>query len=228
MAEKKTFIEQVQKAAKGIGVGVKDVAEKTGEGIKDAAGKAGEGIKSAAEKGAKGASDILNKAHDNVVHAIDVNGDGKFDFQDIKNAAGNVGETAQKAAENVKKDIQKGKKKLEEKMREAKIAADLKSLRPIFRDTIDGPEFAIPKLLMITDGPDRAHKESEACKDSVGFINKVEKMDVVTIYKNNADVLGVEFYPDENGEVYYVDPSDRDHYISLDEYFEYLKNARLH
>ena len=31
------------------------------------------------------------------------------------------------------------------------------------------------------------------------------------------------FYPDCDSECYYVDPGDRDEYISLDEYFSYLK-----
>lgn len=80
---------------------------------------------------------------------------------------------------------------------------------------------------MIVDGPDKAHKDSEVCKGSVGFINTVDKTDVMTFYAKGTDVLGVELDPDENGEIYYVDPADRDHYISLDEYFKYLKAARL-
>lgn len=35
------------------------------------------------------------------------------------------------------------------------------------------------------------------------------------------------FYPDSGDEFYYIDPSERNRYISLDEYFSYLKVARI-
>ncbi len=41
------------------------------------------------------------------------------------------------------------------------------------------------------------------------------------------DAFGLTFYPDTDNEVYYADPSDRDHYIALDDYFNYLRVARV-
>ncbi len=184
-------------------------------------------VKTAVKDAGKAAKELFNKAQESVTHTIDVNGDGKFDFNDIKQAAEGVSGKAQKVATNIKDSFGDTKKKLDEKTRANKVNADLKALRPIFMDDLSSTEFTLPKLLMLADGPDKAHKESEACKDSVGFKKKSDKMDIVTIYKEDADVLGVEFYPDDNGEVYYVDPTDRDHYISLDDYFGYLKTARI-
>lgn len=37
----------------------------------------------------------------------------------------------------------------------------------------------------------------------------------------------MKFYPDNDCEFYYVNPTDRDAYISLDEYFSYLKMVRI-
>lgn len=202
---------------------IKETLKKIEEDVKDTADKAASGAK----KAGKAASGFLNKAQDSVVHALDVDGDGKFDYKDIKHVAADVGNKAQKTAANIKAGLDDTKRKIDEKTRAAKVAADLKALRPIFMDDINSAEFALPKLIMIVDGPDKAHKESDACKGSVGFINKVDKTDVMTFYTKGTDVLGVELDPDENGEIYYVDPADRDHYISLDDYFKYLKSARL-
>ena len=184
-------------------------------------------VKDAVKGAGKAAAELVNKAHDSVVNAIDVNGDGSFDLKDVKDAVENVGSAAQKFVGGIKDNIGEGKKKIDEKVKSAKLEADRKSLRPIFADEIDGPEFPFPKLLMITEGPDKAHKESEACKGSIGFLNKADKMDIVTIYKDNVGVLDATFFPDIDSEVYYVNPTDRDNYISLSKYTEFLIIQRM-
>lgn len=184
-------------------------------------------LKDAIAEAGKAAKEFLDKAQDTVTHAIDANGDGKLDFKDVKHVAEGVGDKAQNVVGNIKEGIEENRKKQEEKRRVAKFESDLKTLRPIFSDEINGPEFPFPKLVMLVNGPDKAHKESEACKDSVGFYNTADGLDIVTIYKSNADVLGVGFYPDEDSEAYYVNPVDRDNYISLKKYTEYLIIQRM-
>ena len=49
----------------------------------------------------------------------------------------------------------------------------------------------------------------------------------MNIFKDKLEPFGLTFYPDADGELYYVDPSDRDRYIALDEYFNYLKVERV-
>lgn len=40
-------------------------------------------------------------------------------------------------------------------------------------------------------------------------------------------MYGLSFYPNSEGEFYYVDPINKDNYIALDEYFNYLKQVRI-
>lgn len=49
----------------------------------------------------------------------------------------------------------------------------------------------------------------------------------VNIFKDQIEAFGLTFYPDTDCELYYVDSSDRDKYIALDDYFGYLKEARV-
>ena len=50
---------------------------------------------------------------------------------------------------------------------------------------------------------------------------------MVNIFQDSVDAFGLSFYPDCGSEFYYVDPSDREYYIALDDYFGYLKLTRI-
>ena len=50
---------------------------------------------------------------------------------------------------------------------------------------------------------------------------------VVNIFKDSLNVFGLQFYPDAECEFYYVNPTDKNTYIALDEYFSYLKTVRV-
>lgn len=49
----------------------------------------------------------------------------------------------------------------------------------------------------------------------------------MNIYRKSAEMFGLSFYPDMDREIYYVDPTDRNSYIALEEYFNYLKLVRV-
>ena len=65
------------------------------------------------------------------------------------------------------------------------------------------------------------------CKGSIGFLSAQKGLHIVNIFRDSIDLYGLSFYPDCDSEFYYVDPSDRDGYIALDEYFSYLKQVRI-
>ena len=50
---------------------------------------------------------------------------------------------------------------------------------------------------------------------------------MVNIFHDSVEAFGLKFYPDCDCDFYYVDPSTRDQYIALNEYFSYLKIARI-
>ena len=61
----------------------------------------------------------------------------------------------------------------------------------------------------------------------IGFVSDQKELRIINIFKDKVDLFGLTFYPDIDCELYYVDPNDRDKYIALDDYFSYLKVARI-
>ena len=158
---------------------------------------------------------LLGKAKDGIVKAMDQNGDGTFDMKDVSVIAGSIGNAA-------KDTISAMKESTEERGR----IAERKALCPIFADDLDSADFALTKLIRITD-IDKKRAESEVCRDSIGYVSAQKDLRIVNIYRKSAEMFGLSFYPDMDREIYYVDPTDRNSYIALEEYFNYLKLVRV-
>ena len=169
----------------------------------------------AASGAGKAAAGLFNKAKDSFVNAVDQNGDGKLGLDDVSVVTDSV-----KAA--VKESGDRWNEKQDQKKRER----EMKSLRPLFEEDVDNPDFSLPKLIRIAEMDDD-HRKSALCKNSIGFIFPTKEMDVITIYPDRINDFGLRFHPDMESEMYYVDPADRDFYIALDDYFNYLKIARI-
>ena len=163
----------------------------------------------------KAALGFLNKAKEKVVSTIDQNGDGKLDFSDV-----NI------VSDTVKSVVKDSGDKLNEKMEERRKKKELEALRPLFDLDLEKPDYSLPKLLRLAE-MDEKHAESELCLNSIGFVFPSKNLDVTTLYPNKITNLNLKFYPDRESEVYYVDPADRDLYISLDEYFKYIRVKRV-
>lgn len=163
-----------------------------------------------AEKG-KAAKNLI----DNAITAIDQNDDGKFDLADVAVVADVMGNAAKKGAQLMKESA-------EEKAR----LYELRTLRPIFTSSLDAADFSMSKLIRVIDRPQK-YIDSEVCQGSIGFWSNIGGLEVVNIFYDSLSVFGLSFYPDSDCDFFYVDPSDRDRYISLDEYFNYLKVARI-
>ena len=165
----------------------------------------------------KTAKDLVDSA----VHTADQNDDGKFDFSDISIIAGNLGDAVKKGSQAVKDSA-------EEKAR----LLELKTLQPIFpiavedATSLDDADFLMPKFIRITER-DKKHAESAVCQGSIGYVSEQKGLRFVNIFRDSVGAFGLTFYPDKESEFYYVDPSNRDHYIALDEYFSYLKIVRV-
>lgn len=167
-----------------------------------------EGLVSRAGKAAKS---LLNGA----AQSMDKNDDGKFDIEDVAVIADAMGDTIKRGAQVVKENA-------EEKMR----SHELKVLRPVFTDYLDSAEFLLPKFIRIVDR-DKKYKESIVCQGSIGYESDSKGFYYLNIFRDSIEVFGLAFYPDSDFDFYYVDPSERDRYIALDEYFGYLKIARV-
>lgn len=170
---------------------------------------------SAAAGAGKAAAGFFNKAKDTVVNAVDQNGDGKLGLDDVS-----------VVTDSVKAAVKNSGDRWNEKQEQKKKEKELEALRPLFEEDVDNPDFSLPKLIRIAE-MDNAHRESTLCKNSIGFIFSGKEMDVITIYPEKISDFGLRFHPDMDSEMYYVDPADRDFYIALDDYFNYLKIARI-
>lgn len=168
-----------------------------------------------ADETGKGVKSLLDKTKDGIVNTIDQNDDGAFDRQDIAVIADSVSTVAKNTAITVMEGIDYQRKEIEKKL-----------LRPIFEEDLSDAEFALSKLIRITS-KDKAHAESEVCQGSIGHITVHKDMQVVNIYRNALELFGLTFSPDDNAEFYYVNPTDRNSYIELDDYFKYMKIERI-
>jgi hypothetical protein len=168
-----------------------------------------------ASKTGQSVATFMGKAKDAVVKAVDRNDDGALDLKDASVLAGAIGNAAKNTASAVKNSA-------EAKSRELA----LKTLQPIFADDLDSADFLMPKLIRITE-MDKRHAESAVCQGAIGFASTQKGLRIVNIFRNKVDAFGLTFYPDLESELYYVDPSDRDRYLALDDYFGFLKVARI-
>lgn len=109
------------------------------------------------------------------------------------------------------------------KMDEMKRQWDLKRLKPIFSEDLNGMQYS--RLVRIVEREKKF--DIEVCRGSIGYwaICKGERW--VNIFKDSVNKFGLNFNPYEEVNFYYVDPTDKDNYIVLDEYFDRLKQARV-
>ena len=174
-----------------------------------------EPLDSRIDKPDKPVANWFDRAKKTVISAVDQNNDGEFNMKDVAAMAEAIGGAAKKVAVAAKDSA--GARAHEQ---------ELKTLCPIFRNDLDSTNFLMTKLIRITE-IDKRRQESEVCKGSIGHMSVQKEMKIINIYRNNVDIFGLTFYPDMDGEVYYVDPFDRKRYIALDDYFRYLKEARI-
>ena len=169
---------------------------------------------------------ILNKARNAVLNTVDHNNDGKFDLKDIKTAVRNVGDAAQKTTDRIKDTAKQGSDQLGDWLAHNKDKQDMKALNPVFKEEVNQKSFRLPKLVRIAN-MDKRHADSEICKGSVGFLSSFENTELLTIYPSGRDEFKLSFCPESDNTVYYVDPVNDRQYIALDDYFDYLKKARV-
>ena len=175
-----------------------------------------------AEAAGKNAASLWNKTKESIVKAVDQNDDGSLDMKDVSAIAETIGSAAKNTAHAVKISAAEKLHEAAEKKREKEREA----LNPIFPEDLGHAGFAISKLIRIT-GIDKKYAESTVCNGAVGFLSSQKDFTLVNIFKGKADAFGLTFYPDEDSELYYVDPTDKNRYIALEDYFEYLKIARV-
>lgn len=172
-------------------------------------------LSSIVEEASKNAVSFWDKAKETIVKVADQNNDGSLDMKDFSVIADTISNTAKNTATIVRENAEERNREIERKR-----------LQPIFAEDLDSADFFLSKLIRITE-IDKRRAESEVCVGSIGYISEQKDLRIINIFRDKASLFGLSFYPDLESELYYVDPSDRDKYIALDEYFGFLKVARI-
>lgn len=171
----------------------------------------------------KGMKDSISDAKDKVVHAIDQNGDGKLDLED---AGVVVDQTASKLKDGIYDLSDKANDGIENLANFANDIAlnqQLKKLKPIFLEDLSG--VTMSRFIRIVKRDKKYISIAE--RTPIGHLSETKKMAYMNIFRDSIDKFGLTFYPNDESEFYYVNPTDKDNYIALDEYFNYLKQVRI-
>ena len=151
----------------------------------------------------KGIAETAQKA---ILDAADKNRDGKLDMQDLglnKEALQKVGEKAKEAASVAGEGMKAGGTELKKQLGEAKLELDKKVLRPVFAEG------------------------NAVCAGAVGYWSTIKGVELLNLYEDAAEQINVTFFPNPAESFYYANPYLKGFYISLNEYFDYLKKARV-
>ena len=108
----------------------------------------------------------------------------------------------------------------------AKRDYDLRRFRPITKEQLDSEIRVMPEMIHITDWDKRT--EEDVCKGAVAFNDGTKELRALSILTENANLLNASFYPTAQEGVYYRDPCDPTSFINLNDYFEYIKKAKVH
>lgn len=153
----------------------------------------------------------------------------KFDLVNTKEqVTKTVDQIGKKAKQNFSEMSEKaieGKKYVEEHYSKAKYEIDKKRLNPVFQADFEHNEYSKPMLLRVVDYNKR--KENEACKGALGFAERIRQENVLHLYKETAEQSGIIFYPCLKETLYCINPYNPNLYICLDDYFQYIKKAKV-
>lgn len=183
---------------------------------------------------------IAETAQKTILKAADKNQNGKLDLEDI----GLNRETLQKAGEKAKEaaivagdGLKAGGMALKKQLAEAKLELDKKVLRPVFAEELDLGKLSsskgeltytvkIPRMVRLV-ARDKKRESSAVCAGAVGYWSTIKGVELLSLYEDAAEQINVTFFPNLAESFYYANPYLKGFYISLNDYFDYLKKARV-
>lgn len=168
------------------------------------------------------AKETAKKVTKNIIQRIDQNDDGKFDMSDVAKIKETTTITAQKSVQAAQDGIQA----VVENVQDKRKVWEAKALAPIFSEDLEDVDFHRPKFIRVVDRS-KKYMDKEVCQGSIGYRSSVKGFEIIHLFRDSVVQFGIRLVPDNNGEFYYVDPSERNRYIALDDYFGYLKVARI-
>lgn len=136
-----------------------------------------------------------------------------------------IGQKAHDVAEQAVEKAKEGGKFVGRELEVAKLEFDKKRIRPVFSfDHVINDE-NMPTLIRIFS--DDKLQEHPVLNGAKGHQKRVRQIDILNIFVEHVEDTGIEYYPCIMETVYCKNPYKSNMYISLDEYFDYLKKAKV-
>lgn len=133
---------------------------------------------------------------------------GKDTAIKVKEQAHNLAEFAKGKADDAREDYLRAK------------------YRPVFKENLEEIREEMPELIRVIDDEDDMRKIEEF-KDAIGFKKKINGMNVLGLYPEYMEIVGVDYYPHDAEPLYYRDPYKNRDYIGLSDFYNHLKEARV-
>ena len=157
--------------------------------------------------------------------ATDIGNKTKDIANDIGDKTKDFTQATKKAVATASENIKETNDQLSRQFSQAKFDKDKKQLCPFYEENLNDENFSLPAMVRLVTYDKR--RDNKACEGAIGFETNSKEMRMLNIYTEFASMLGIRFYPLAKDSVYYVDPCYPDLYISLDDYFSYLKKVRV-
>ena len=143
----------------------------------------------------------------------------------LKTAANKVGEAGKTVAQAAKDNAQMLAERAQvmaEVQREKNKGALVKKLSPLFPDDYRAVEFKLPNIIRIVD--DAVRRGIDVCEGAIGWLSTEKGVEVLHLYDEAVEFSGIKFLPAATCDsIYYVDPHNRNNFISVDCYFSSMQ-----
>lgn len=148
-----------------------------------------------------------------------------FSKEKITDIATSIGSSTKNAISTVSKNVKESSEQINKHISKSIYENDKKRLCPIFAEDINSENFALPPMIRVVSYDKRM--ENKSCEGAIGFVTRGKDIKVLNVYNQFSDLLNIRFYPYLSDSIYYVDPCYDDLYITIEEYFSYLKKMRV-
>lgn len=111
-------------------------------------------------------------------------------------------------------------------MADAKYNFDLKTINPATPEKLFSPEYDFPSMIQVLEHDKKM--ETPVCKGAFGFHERIKDNYLLCIMSKYADQVGITFMPYITETIYCQNSYDERMYICLDDYFEFIHDAKIH
>ncbi|MCI7248213.1 MAG: hypothetical protein MR492_01320 [Clostridiales bacterium] len=174
-----------------------------------------EKFKSFISDAGQAAKSAIDKTKETATALMDQDNDGKVDIADLSIIKDSVSSAVKDGSEAALKFANDTIHHIETNL-----------LRPITRETLNNADFVMSKLICVNERS-KKYSGNDVTKDSIGFLSTEKGVEYVNIFWDSIDAFDITLLPNANSDFYYVDPSDRNKYIAIDNYFDFLRDARI-